>query len=36
LIDILPRTLWLLLFFIFAMLISMRIFTKRNESNIGL
>jgi len=30
LIDILPHTLWLLLFFIFAMLISMTIFTKRN------
>jgi len=30
LIDILPRTLWLLLFFIFAMLISMTIFAKRN------
>ena len=30
LIDILPRTLWLLLFFIFAMLISISIFAKRN------
>lgn len=28
--DILPRVLWLLLFFIFALLISMFIFTKRN------
>ena len=36
LIDILPRTLWLLLFFIFAMLTSMSIFAKRNEPNIGL
>ena len=30
LIDILPHTLWLLLFFIFAMLISMTIFAKRS------
>ncbi len=30
LVDILPRAMWLLLFFIFAMLISMLIFAKRN------